>query len=99
MVVNPPRSAYAEYYYKDATFDTATLPTRERLGIEDIEYLNQLVESHRRVVLVQYNTGRGQAVDYLAACHDTVVSTPRERITLYQFDGQNGCPSPEEFMG
>jgi cellulose synthase/poly-beta-1,6-N-acetylglucosamine synthase-like glycosyltransferase len=99
VVIHQPGGGYSEYYYKDAVFDTATVPTSERVSLGDIEYLNQLVESHRRVVLVQYNTGRGQAVDYLAACHDTVVSTPRERITLYQFDGQNGCPSPEEFMG
>jgi cellulose synthase/poly-beta-1,6-N-acetylglucosamine synthase-like glycosyltransferase len=99
VVIHQPRGGYSEYYYEGAVFDTATLPTRERVSIGEIEYLNQLVESHQRVILVQYSTDRGRAIEYLSACHDAVVSTRRGQITLYQFDGQNSCPSPQEFMG
>jgi cellulose synthase/poly-beta-1,6-N-acetylglucosamine synthase-like glycosyltransferase len=99
IVVHQPDGGYAEYYYRNTALETATIPSSERVGRQDLAYLQQLVESHDAIFLVQYNGNRGPAVGFLSACHDSVVSTPRGAITLYQFGTDTGCPSVEEFLG
>lgn len=98
VVIHQPEGGYGEYYYGDTELDTATIPKSNNLDIQHIEYLRQLVQSHDSVVLVQYNGNRGRAVNFLSACHSSVVTTPRGPITVYRFETESGCPAVQEFM-